>query len=882
MDAAARRFSRRSLAASLARAAGALAAGVTGAGAGAAARSLPSGPLAGRMAVPIVGWPAAASAAPNQALALRAPAILAKSAYLLDVESGAVLFQKFPATRRPMASTTKTMTGLLVAESGRLDEIVTASRQAAAIGETTMGLVQGEQQTLRELLYGLMLNSGNDAAVAIAEHLAGSLPAFVQQMNARAAALGLADTRFANPHGLDHAVYASPDHYSTARDLALLGTAALANHVLNRVAGTLAREVASSSGGEAHRLRHGVSALWWYPGALGVKTGWTGRAGQVRIVAAERAGQRLVAVVMDSPDHVGETRDLLDYGFALSARPEARTSVPLGVDGFATPAPALAQAWETYKRLALTGEGRVRLGAGGAATADAQAAALLQAVWFRDRAAFDAIYGWTQQALSRRQDHPANPQRDALFAARWAGGDVLDWSNSTAADQRIAAALLLASRLWNEPSYAGEAEQILDATINRAAISWDVGGVPAIGWSVPSANTFLKDLEPVTTSGATLTPAFYRMFAEATRDSAWLWALEGTYVALGRAAAPGGPLGGSAALLPAWFSVSRERGRVGPPIDPSWQSTGFDSAAAPLAWQLALAMRWHGDERARALLQPTAQLLARELVQRGRIAATYTRSGLAAGGAETTQYGALAGIALVESPAEAALRARLQAALASNDPERVLDAIDGLWLLAGGPPDFWRIWNPPPDQPTTRIDGVVPPGGDYPWRYFPETGHTVHGAALEYVLTYGGVEVFGLPRTEQFVEDGKPVQYFQRGRLELSPDGQVLGLAPLGAAAARKRALAERPEARPVAPFESDAERRYVPETGHSVSGGFRQYYERHGGALVLGYPLSEELVEDGFTVQYFERSVLEYLPGRPVRASLLGDDLLREKGWLK
>jgi D-alanyl-D-alanine carboxypeptidase len=339
------------------------------------------------------------------------------------VRSGQALFQKFPDQRRPMASTTKLMTGLLAAESGRLDEIATVSRAAAQIGETTMGLYEGERVSLRDLLFGLMMNSGNDAALAIAEHLSGSVPAFAAAMNARAAELGLANTRFVNPHGLDHGPYFSPNQYASARDLATLGALALRTPVLAEASGGLLREVSAGPGRPTHRLRHSLSALWWYPGTLGGKTGWTGRAGQVRVAGAERGGTRLIAVVMDSPDHVAETRDLLDYGFAFAGTADARASVPVGADALPQPDAKLTQAWQSFKRVALSDDGRIRRGAtGDDAGADAQAAALLHAVWMRDRRAFDAIWGWTNLALSRRIDHPANPKRMALFASRWSRG----------------------------------------------------------------------------------------------------------------------------------------------------------------------------------------------------------------------------------------------------------------------------------------------------------------------------------------------------------------------------------------------------------------------------------------------------------------------------
>jgi hypothetical protein len=824
--------------------------------------------------------------------------VRAKSAYLLDATRGTPMFQKFPTERRHMASTAKLMTGLLAAESGRLDELATVSRRAASVGETSMGLVEGEQVSVLDLLYGLMLNSANDAAIVLAEHLSGSVESFAELMNVRAATLGLTDTRYANPHGLDHAQFSSLVHYSSARDLALLCAAAMANPVFARAAGTTMRDVPGRPGTPPHRLRHTLTAIWWYPGVLGGKTGWTGRAGQVRVVAAERGGLRLVAVVMDSPDEVGEIRELLDYGFASSPRDEVRTLVPLHPEAFPAPEARLVQAWERYKSLALAPDGRVRLGnAGDEATSDAQAAALLHAVWFRDRAAFDSIWSWTSASLSRRQGHPANPFRDALFAGRWARGQVSDWANSTGADQRLGAALLLASRLWNEPAYAAEAKPVLDAVLNRAAFSWYNTGVPSAALGVATANSSLKDLEPATTSATTLTPAFYRMFAEGTRNSIWLSLLDGTYATIEQAARADGPLAATAGLLPSWFSVSHRDGRVGEPIDPTWQTTGFGDASPALVWQLALDLRWNGEPRARALLAPTAGVLSRDLAQRQRIAAAYTRQGTAAFAAETQLYGALAGIALpeLEPGAAPAMRTKLEASLNASDPPRILDAIDGLWLLAGGPPNFWRIWWAPEDLPTSRKDGVVPPPAEagIPWRYFDQTGHVVQGRFLEFFLAHGGIDTFGLPRTDELMENGKLVQYFQRARMEYPPVGAggaqgsaegspEVTLAPLGTAAAQARGILARSEAQPIPPFESSDTHTYVPETGHSLMGAFRDYYNRAGGAAVLGFPITEELVEDGFTVQYFERVVLEYVPGRPVRATLLGDNLLREKGWLK
>jgi len=185
--------------------------------------------------------------------------------------------------------------------------------------------------------------------------------------------------------------------------------------------------------------------------------------------------------------------------------------------------------------------------------------------------------------------------------------------------------------------------------------------------------------------------------------------------------------------------------------------------------------------------------------------------------------------------------------------------------------------------PTTRNDAVIPPADARPWRYFTETGHVVQGAFLNYFNLSGGLTVFGYPRTDELSEDGHVVQYFQRARLEYvqARAGAEVVPALLGAQALVDRGLRSRMETQPIAPFDSSDTLRFIPETGHSVGGGFKTFYEKNGGVAVLGYPLSEEFVQDGVTVQYFQRAVLDYLPGKPVQVELLGDDLLRQKGWL-
>jgi len=153
---------------------------------------------------------------------LPVPPVLARAAYLYEVTDGRTLYAKDAEDGLPMASTTKIMTALLAVKYGRLDDMVTASYAAATIGESSMYLRQGEQLTLRDLLYGLILPSGNDAAIAIAEHVGGSVPAFVAMMNREVALLGMTHTRFVTPHGLD-----AVGHYASAHDMARLAIAAM-------------------------------------------------------------------------------------------------------------------------------------------------------------------------------------------------------------------------------------------------------------------------------------------------------------------------------------------------------------------------------------------------------------------------------------------------------------------------------------------------------------------------------------------------------------------------------------------------------------------------------------------------------------------------------
>ncbi len=235
----------------------------------------------------------------------------ARGAALMEVGSYRLLSGKNSDARLPMASTTKIMTAILAIESGRLDEVVTVSQQACQVEPSSIWLVPGERITLKHLVYGLMLRSGNDAAQAIAEHLGGSITGFATMMNQKALDLQLQNTHFANPHGLPHS-----DHYTSAYDLAKLTAYALQNPVFSRVVATKSIVVPGDGQAQPRVWYNKNRLLTSYVGADGVKTGWTRAAGSCLVASAERSGLRVVAVVLNSPDEFAETARLMDSAFA--------------------------------------------------------------------------------------------------------------------------------------------------------------------------------------------------------------------------------------------------------------------------------------------------------------------------------------------------------------------------------------------------------------------------------------------------------------------------------------------------------------------------------------------------------------------------------------
>ena len=224
----------------------------------------------------------------------------------MDADTGSVLFEQNADERALIASTTKIMTALTVLELCDPDETVTIPAEATGIEGTSIYLTAGEELTVRELLYGLLLNSGNDAAVALALHAGGSVSAFVAEMNERAEALGLTQTHFENPNGLD-----GERHYSTARDMANLTAKALKNPIFSEIVATKTYTVGKRCFQNHNRL------LWTLNGAIGVKTGYTLAAGRTLVSAAQRDGRTLIAVTLRDRDDWNDHAALYEYGFGL-------------------------------------------------------------------------------------------------------------------------------------------------------------------------------------------------------------------------------------------------------------------------------------------------------------------------------------------------------------------------------------------------------------------------------------------------------------------------------------------------------------------------------------------------------------------------------------
>lgn len=235
--------------------------------------------------------------------------VSAEAAILIEARSGRVLWERNADARLPQASTTKIMTALLAIEAGGLDRTVTISENAAGAEGSSLYLKAGETLPLRELVYGLMLQSGNDAAIAIAESVAGSVASFVSRMNEKARLLRLNATHFCNPNGLH-----DPDHYTSARDLAALSAYAMQNETFFEVVRTQYRAAEDCSTPRTFKNKNKL--LWQYDGCCGLKTGYTKAAGKCLSFAAERKDMLLIGVVLNAPKMWDDAKALFDYGFS--------------------------------------------------------------------------------------------------------------------------------------------------------------------------------------------------------------------------------------------------------------------------------------------------------------------------------------------------------------------------------------------------------------------------------------------------------------------------------------------------------------------------------------------------------------------------------------
>ena len=245
-----------------------------------------------------------------------APGTWANAAVLTDEESGRVLYEKNPHEKLPIASTTKMMTALVVRDQCKLQDKVKVTPEAASVGEEAINLVPGETRTVEQLLNVMLIQSANDAAFALAQQAGkGSVPAFAELMNKKAAALGANDSHFTNPHGLDQA-----GHYSSAYDLAVIGRALMHDPVLAKIVSTPKYSI-PTPGQTWSRVAVGHNEiLTQYAGADGIKTGYTAKAGFCLAASAKKEGKALIAVVLNSSHRADDVSALFNYGFNNTTR----------------------------------------------------------------------------------------------------------------------------------------------------------------------------------------------------------------------------------------------------------------------------------------------------------------------------------------------------------------------------------------------------------------------------------------------------------------------------------------------------------------------------------------------------------------------------------
>ncbi len=240
---------------------------------------------------------------------VKAPKFSARAVLSYDMTSDQVLFDRNSKTKLPMASLTKIMTAIVIIENENLDELVSVSKRAAEIGENSMMLKENERFTRRELLYGLILPSGNDAAEVLAETSSVGRENFVYLMNKKAEQLGLTDTNFTNPSGLE----GDGNQYTTAYDLLVITRYGLNIPEFAEIVATVEKELPENKYHKYYKLFNDTNLLTTYPGVKGVKTGYTYEAGMCLISYLEYKGKKIVAVLLNSNNRREEMKNLLDY-----------------------------------------------------------------------------------------------------------------------------------------------------------------------------------------------------------------------------------------------------------------------------------------------------------------------------------------------------------------------------------------------------------------------------------------------------------------------------------------------------------------------------------------------------------------------------------------
>ena len=236
--------------------------------------------------------------------------VSAKSAALYVPETDTFLYRKNENDRLPMASTTKIMTALIALERLREDEVITATKDTVGVEGSSIYLEEGEQMRAIDLVYSMMLQSANDAALTLACYISEDMESFSALMNEKAKNLGLEDTNFENPHGLD-----AKNHYTSAHDLALITAEALKHETFRKITSTYKKEVASNL--KSRLLVNHNKMLKSYDGCIGVKTGYTKKSGRSLVSAAERDGLTLISVTIDAPSDWSDHTKMLDYGYSL-------------------------------------------------------------------------------------------------------------------------------------------------------------------------------------------------------------------------------------------------------------------------------------------------------------------------------------------------------------------------------------------------------------------------------------------------------------------------------------------------------------------------------------------------------------------------------------